>query len=157
MGSAQSSETRTTYCAAHAGTRPSRATTALDGEACAPRLFCENGPDLTANHSEIHNTIPTVSYFINKPSGQTVFTMARSSGTRACTGAATTALGGHASQPSPSLPRIASWCSPWCEREAMGDEAVNRDMVPSSLHGGGPPTTAAAMFPWAQAQPWWKD
>ena len=58
---------------------------AHDEEARALRLFYENDPDLPMNHPETHDTIPTVSYFTDKPSGQTVFTMATFLGTRAHT------------------------------------------------------------------------
>jgi hypothetical protein len=45
-------------------------------EACAFRLFYKNDPDLPTNHVETHGTIPTVSYFVDKPSEEPVFTTA---------------------------------------------------------------------------------
>lgn len=127
--------------------RPIRAMTARDREARAIRLFCENVLDLLANPPKTHSTIPTVSYFVDKPLEQYVFAMAIPSGTRACTSAAALAWGGHASQTSPSPPPIASRCSPRRKLEALGGETVNGDAVPSSLHGDGLVPTTVAMFP----------
>ena len=69
---------------------------AHDGEARAPRLFCENSPNLMANHSETHGTIPTVIYFVDKPSEQPVFATTIPSGTRARADAAALAQGSYA-------------------------------------------------------------
>ena len=120
---------------------------ARDGEACVPRLFCKNGPDLQTNHPETHGTIPTVSYFADKPSEQPVFATMKPSGTRARTNAAALAPGGYAGQTSPSPSPNASRCSPRRKPEAIGGEAMNGDAVPSSLHDGGLLPATAAMFP----------
>ena len=53
--------------AAHGEARPIRATLAHDGKARARRPLCENTPNLPTNHPEIHDTISTDSYFIDKP------------------------------------------------------------------------------------------
>jgi len=50
--------------------------------------FCENVLDLPTNHPETYGTIPTVIYFVDKPSEHFVFAMAIPSGTRARTDAA---------------------------------------------------------------------
>ena len=60
----------------NARTRARRTGAAHDEEARALWLFCKNGPDLTANHSETHGTIPTVCYFTDKPSKEPVFATA---------------------------------------------------------------------------------
>ena len=79
-------------------------TAARDREARALRLFCENSPNLTTNHSKTHDTIPTVIYFADKPSEQPVFATAIPSGTHARTGEAALAQGSYAGQTSPSPP-----------------------------------------------------
>jgi len=90
-----------------------------------PRLFCENVLDLPVNHPETHGNIPTVSYFIDKPSKQSIFATAIPLGTRAHTGTVALAQGGHAGQTSPSPPPIASRYLPRHEREALGEESVS--------------------------------
>ena len=55
---------------------PIRATAARDGEARVLRLFYEDDPVQLTNYTKIDGTIPTVSYFIDKPSEQAVFATA---------------------------------------------------------------------------------
>ena len=84
------------------------ATTARNGEARGPQLFCENSPNLTVNHSKTHGTIPTVTQFADKPSEQPVFATTTPWGTRARTGEAALAQGGYTGQTSPSPPYLQS-------------------------------------------------
>ena len=104
--------------------QPIRTTMAHDGEAHVLWLFCENGPNLPKNRPRTHGTIPTVSYFIDKPSRQSIVATAIPLGTRAHTGTVALAQGGHAGQTSPSPPPIASRYLPRREREALGEETA---------------------------------
>ena len=98
---------------------------ARDGKAGALRPFCENVPDLPANHPETYGTIPTVIYFADKPLEHSVFATPIPSGTRACTGAVALAPYGYAGQTSPSLPYLRRRYLPRREREALGEESAS--------------------------------
>ena len=119
---------------------------APDGEARALRLFCENDPDLKANHSKTHGTIPIVIYFVDKPSEQPVFATTIPSGTRARTGEAALPQGGYVGQTSPSPPYLQRRYLTRLEREALGEGSVSWDAAARPVHGGGAPALKTATF-----------
>ena len=86
------------------------------------------------NRPETHGTIPTVSYFVDKPSEQPVFATATPSApTRALRrdGASTS---DYAAQTGPSSPPITSRCLPRRKPKAMGGKAANGVAILSFIH-----------------------
>ena len=108
--------------------------------------LCENTPALRPNHLAVLNTIPRDKTYAKGPLEHLFFTIVGSSVTRARTGAAVTALGGHAGQPGPSPPPLRGRCSHRCGREAVGGEEMNGDASRSSLCANGQPATAVTPF-----------
>jgi len=82
-------------------TRPSRAKPTHDGKALVRWPFCVNAPDLPMNHAEVHGTISTDSHLTNITLPFSFFTMVKSPGTRARTGAAAVTPGDYAGHTRP--------------------------------------------------------